>query len=105
MFNIFQRIKRIVENVLGKCTLAHWLRYKANPGHIVSFRSGGPKAGRHSLLVQLWAKGSQASYYGQSHLHDMPKKEGSRLLWENQPNALAEVGCVAIIKDFPDGGV
>lgn len=35
----------------------------------------------------------------------MPKKEGARLLWENQPSALAAVGCVATTKNFPDGGV
>ncbi|RTE71387.1 hypothetical protein BHE90_014214 [Fusarium euwallaceae] len=100
-----ERIRTIVETVLGRCTLAHWLRYKAYPGHIVCFRAGGPKAGRRALLVQLWAKGSQVKYYGGSHLHDMPKKEGARLLWENQPSALAEVGCVATKKDFPNGGV
>ena len=44
-------------------------------------------------------------YYGGSHLHDMPKKKGARLLWENQHSALAEVGCVATEKEFPDGGM
>ena len=44
-------------------------------------------------------------YYGGSHLHEMPKEEGVRLLWETQPSALAEVGCVATPKDFTNGGV
>ncbi|EFZ02026.1 hypothetical protein X797_010919 [Metarhizium robertsii] len=100
-----ERITIIIETVLGRCALAHWLRYKAYPGHIVCFRAGGPKAGRRSLLVQLWAKGSHVEYYRGSHLHDMPKEEGARLLWEIEPSTLAEAGCVALSKEFPNGGV
>ncbi|KAF4434347.1 hypothetical protein F53441_13691 [Fusarium austroafricanum] len=50
-------------------------------------------------------QGIPRGYYGGSHLRDMPKEEGGRLLWENQPSALAEVGCVATPKNFPNGGV
>ncbi|TWU70393.1 hypothetical protein ED733_000085 [Metarhizium rileyi] len=44
------------------CVLAHWLRYKAYPGHILCFRKGGPKAGRRRLVIQLLAKGSKVAY-------------------------------------------
>ena len=104
MSNTFKRIRTTVEAVLGRCTLAHWLRYKAYPGHVVCFRSGGPKAGRRALLVHLWAKGSRVEYYGGSHLHDLPKQKGARLLWETQPSTLNEAGCVATPKSFRDGG-
>ncbi|KAH7016072.1 uncharacterized protein B0I36DRAFT_42113 [Microdochium trichocladiopsis] len=98
--NVSSTIWTTVEAILGQCTLAHWLRYKAYPGHVVCFRSGGPKAGRRALLVHLWAKGSRVEYYGGSHLHDLPKQKGARLLWETQPSALGEVGCVATPKSF-----
>lgn len=104
-FDNSQRISTIIGRVLGSCTLAHWLRYKAYPGHIVCFRAGGPKAGRRSLLVQLWAKGSHVKYYGRSHLYELPKFKGARLLWETESSALDEVGCVATEKEFPDGGM
>lgn len=51
--NTFKRIRTMVEAILGQCTLAHWLRYKAYLGHVVCFRLGGPKAGRRALLVHL----------------------------------------------------
>ncbi|KAH8655629.1 hypothetical protein BX600DRAFT_384988, partial [Xylariales sp. PMI_506] len=53
-----------------RCVLGHWLRYKAYPGHIVCFRKGGPRAGKKALMVHVWAKGSRASYWRASHLHD-----------------------------------
>lgn len=71
----------------------------------MSFRKGGPKAGRLSLLVHLLAKGSCVDYYSGAHLYDMPKTKGGRLLWENQPAALAEVGCKATPESFKDGGL
>ena len=101
----FKRIKSIVEAILKECSLAHWLRYKAYPEHIVCFRAGGINAGRRSLLVQLWANGSHAKYYSGSHLHDLPKKEGARRLWEIEPSALAKAGCAGIMKRFPHGGL
>lgn len=99
------KIQTTVETVLGKCALAHWLRYMAYPGHIVCFRAGGPQAGRRALLVHLWSRGSQAVYYSGSHHHHLPTEKGGRLLWEIQAPALADVGCSPALVEFPDGGV
>ncbi|KAF2744343.1 hypothetical protein M011DRAFT_470480 [Sporormia fimetaria CBS 119925] len=99
------RIKSILESLLRKCSLGHLLRYTAFPGHIESFRKGGPEAGLRVIVVQQWAKGSQVVYYGGSHKHDLPTVNGIRQLHETQKTALDEIGCGAIVKNFPDGGL
>jgi len=102
------RIKDVLEFFFEKrnrCILGHWLRYKRYPNHIVCFRKGGPNAGRGTLLVHLWAEGSQVDYYGGSHLHDLPVEEGERSLYEILPSALVEVGCKATPKKFKEGGL
>ncbi|CAI6336980.1 unnamed protein product [Periconia digitata] len=98
------RIKSILESLLHKCSLGHLLRYTAFPGHIESFRKGGPKAGLRVIVVQQWAKGSQVVYYGGSHKHNFPTVNGIRQLHETQTTALYEMGCGAIVRNFPDGG-
>ncbi|KAM4058165.1 hypothetical protein HRG_014529 [Hirsutella rhossiliensis] len=102
-----ERIRSIVETFFGDeaCILAHWLRYKAYPGHIVCFRSGGPKAGRRRLLVHLLAKGTQVGYWSHSHEHELPTTEGKRLLHELSESALVEVGCRCKVEEFPSGGI
>ncbi len=100
-----QRIKSILESLLSKCSLGHLLRYTAFPGHIESFRKGGPEAGLRVIVVQQWAKGSQVVYYGGSHKHNLPTVNGIRQLHETQKTALDEMGCGAIVRNFPDGGL
>jgi hypothetical protein len=103
--NKHQRIKPILESLLSKCSLGHLLRYTAFPGHIECFRRGGPEAGLRAVVVEQWAKGSQVHYYRGSHKHDLPTVTGIRQLYETQKTALDEVGCEAIRKEFPDGGL
>ncbi|KAI8710401.1 hypothetical protein NCS52_01576700 [Fusarium sp. LHS14.1] len=102
-----ERILSIVESFFDDkiCVLAHWLRYKAYPGHILCFRRGGPKAGRRALIVHLLPKGSLVSYCSGSHQHELPTTDGKRLLYEIPGSALAEVGCKREEEDFPDGGL
>ncbi|KJZ69323.1 hypothetical protein HIM_11281 [Hirsutella minnesotensis 3608] len=102
-----ERIRTIVETFFGDqtCTLAHWLRYRAYPGHIVCFRSGGPKAGRRRLLVHLLAKGTRVGYWSYSHKHALPTLEGKRLLHELAERDLVQAGCTCNVEDFPDGGI
>jgi len=99
------RIRSILESIFKRCSLGHWLRYKAYPGHIECFRRGGPKAGLRVLVVQLWAKGSRAVYYLGSHLLDLPTEKGQRSLHEISRRALVEAGCEAKEVKFPEGGV
>ncbi|KAF2177368.1 hypothetical protein K469DRAFT_720701 [Zopfia rhizophila CBS 207.26] len=99
------RIRSIIESLLSKCSLGHWLRYKALPGHIECFRKGGPEAGLRALIVQQWAKGSRVDYYGGSHQHDLPTEKGERSLHETSQAALDAASCKASEKEFPDGGL
>ncbi|KAK7177949.1 hypothetical protein PSPO01_15998 [Paraphaeosphaeria sporulosa] len=99
------RIKSILESLLSRCSLGHLLRYTAFPGHIEAFRKGGPEAGLRVLVVQQWAKGSQVVYYGGSHKHDLPTVNGIRQLHETQKTALDGMGCEAIERNFPNGGL
>ncbi|KAK4071304.1 hypothetical protein Purlil1_13471 [Purpureocillium lilacinum] len=102
-----EQIRSIVETFFGGeiCILAHWLRYRAYPGHIVCFRSGGPKAGRRRMLVHLLAKGTQVSYWSHSHKHALPVLEGKRLLHELAEHDLVQAGCTCRMEEFPEGGI
>jgi len=95
----------ILESLLDECSLGHWLRYKALPGHIECFRKGGREAGLRVLIVQQWAKGSHVDYYRGSHLLDLPTEKGIRDLHETTRTALHEAGCHASEEAFPDGGL
>lgn len=75
------------------------------PGHILSFRRGGPKAGRHALLVQLFPKGSKVAYWKYAHRNDVPSTTGDRLLWEMKEKDLVAAGCERVVEEFPDGGM
>ena len=77
----------------------------AYPGHIMCFRSGGPKAGRRRLLIQLLAKGTQVAYWSHSHEHELPTSKGERLLHEISQKDLIKAGCACEVEDFPDGGM
>lgn len=96
-------IKRFFDGEV--CVLAHWLRYKAYPGHVTCFRKGGPRAGRRRLLVQLLSKGTQVGYWRFSHQHDLPTTDGARLLHELSESTLIEAGCERKEKGFPNGGL
>ncbi|CAH0054796.1 unnamed protein product [Clonostachys solani] len=105
------RIRHILEASFEKCTLGHWLRYRALPGHIESyFRNdrdpdNPDDAGLHGLAVQLWAKGSAVRYYRGSHLLSFPTEESERRLYETSKDAMDEAGCPAEDITFPSGGL
>jgi hypothetical protein len=94
-----------MKSVLGHCSLGHWLRYKALPGHIECFRKGGPEAGLRVLVVHQLAKGSSVEYYPGSHLLKLPTTEGLRSLEETTRDALIEARCLPEKKTYPDGGL
>uniref|UniRef100_A0A1Y1LJC5 Uncharacterized protein n=1 Tax=Photinus pyralis TaxID=7054 RepID=A0A1Y1LJC5_PHOPY len=100
-----ERVRSIVKSTFRRCVLAHWLRYEAYPGHIVSFMRGGQRAGRCALVIHLWAKGSRVNYFPRSHMLELPATKGKRLLWETAPSAISEAGCMATEKYFEDGGL
>ncbi|KAK8144788.1 hypothetical protein G3M48_005346 [Beauveria asiatica] len=100
-----RHLHAIVTSVFHKCVLAHWLRYEAYPGHVVSFMRGGQGAGRRALLVHLWAKGSIVDYFPRSHLLELAATKGGRLLWETPKDALSEAGCIPCEKCFDEGGL
>jgi hypothetical protein len=100
-----ERIQGIVKSLLGRCSLGHWLRYKALPGHIECFRKGGREAGLKALVVQQLARGSLVEYYPGSHLLNLPTVEGIRSLEESTREALLEAGCTPDEKKYPDGGL
>lgn len=105
------RIRHTLEASFEKCTLGHWLRYRALPGHIESYFQKGPDpdnpadTGLHGLAVQLWAKGSSVRYYRGSHLLSFPTDESERRLYETPKDAMDEAGCPAEDKCFPSGGL
>ncbi|KAI1319116.1 hypothetical protein F5Y16DRAFT_391216 [Xylariaceae sp. FL0255] len=99
------RLRNILEASFDKCTLGHWLRYRALPGHIESYFQSGPDTGMHGLAVQLWAKGSSVTYYRGSHLLSFPTEESERRLYETSKEAMDEAGCVGKEKNFPSGGL
>lgn len=87
-----------------RCVLVHCLRYKANPGQVICFRGGGPKAGRRRFMVHLLAKDSEVAYYGRSHLHQLPTEETEYLHYEIPKIALDEAGLPAEDFQFKHGG-
>ncbi|KAK0627095.1 hypothetical protein B0T14DRAFT_424150 [Immersiella caudata] len=100
-----ERIRAVVESILGECMLSHLLRWQARNDRIECFWIGGPATPRCALLVHLHPKEGEARYYKGSHLHSLSMIAGTRLLWETQPSALAEAGCVPLTKPFPNGGM
>ncbi|KEZ39454.1 Uncharacterized protein SAPIO_CDS9313 [Scedosporium apiospermum] len=98
-----ENVRPILEGLLGTCKLGHWIRYNSLPDRIECFRKGGRRAGLRALVVQQWAKGSQAVYYAGSHLHDLPAVPGERSLYETEEEELEKAGCKAIEKIFRDG--
>ncbi|KAG5805475.1 hypothetical protein H9Q74_008458 [Fusarium xylarioides] len=100
-----ERIRAIVESSLGECTLGHWLRYRALPGHIECFRGGGKQAGLRVLVVQQFCRGSQVEIWHGSHLHDLPVTDGIRSLYETTRHELQKAGCTAELKKFQSGGL
>ncbi|KAG5786778.1 hypothetical protein H9Q69_014148 [Fusarium xylarioides] len=100
-----ERIRAIVESSLGECTLGHWLRYRALPGHIECFRGGGKQAGLRVLVVQQFCRGSQVEIWHGSHLHDLPVTDGIRSLYETTRHELQKAGCTAELEKFQSGGL
>jgi hypothetical protein len=88
----------------GRCSLGHWLRYKADPA-FECFISGGRKAGRCALAVHLLPKGSRLDYFEGSHLYDLPTIPSGRSTHETPELALRDSGLEARGKDFEDGGL
>lgn len=100
-----ERIRVVVESSLGECSLGHWLRYRALPGHIECFRRGGKEAGLRVLVVQQFCKDSEVEIWHGSHLHDLPITEGIRSLHETTRLELEKAGCTAELKKFQSGGL
>ncbi|RSL40933.1 hypothetical protein CEP54_015971 [Fusarium duplospermum] len=100
-----ERIRVIVESSLGECSLGHWLRYRALPGHIECFRRGGKQAGLRVLVVQQFCKDSEVEIWHGSHLHDLPTTNGIRSLHETTRLELEKAGCTAELKKFQSGGL
>jgi hypothetical protein len=87
------------------CSLGHFLRYIAEPGHYECHRKGDKEDNVRVLVLQHWARGSRVDYYPGSHVVDLPVKEGVRSLLETTKAALDEAGCFAQEEVFPDGGL
>ncbi|KAF9765000.1 hypothetical protein IL306_002696 [Fusarium sp. DS 682] len=100
-----QRIRIVIESSLGDCSLGHWLRYGAKPGHIECFRRGGKQAGLRVLVVQQFCKDSEVEIWQGSHLHDLPTTDGIRSLHETTRSELEKAGCIAKLKQFQSGGL
>jgi hypothetical protein len=100
-------IQSIAGSLLGPCKLGHWLKYSAWPDHIEGWRTGGREAGLRVLLVLALSKGSRVIYYQGSHLHDLPvlKNVRNRGLPQTTRTALDNAGCVAVERDYPNGGL
>ncbi|CZR37693.1 uncharacterized protein FPRO_07116 [Fusarium proliferatum ET1] len=100
-----ERIRIVIESTLGDCSLGHWLRYGAKPGHIECFRRGGKQAGLRVLVVQQFCKDSEVEIWQGSHLHDLPTTDGIRSLHETTRSELEKAGCIAKLKQFQSGGL
>lgn len=100
-----ERIRIVIESSLGDCSLGHWLRYGAKPGHIECFRRGGKQAGLRVLVVQQFCKDSEVEIWQGSHLHDLPTTDGIRSLHETTRSELEKAGCIAKLKQFQSGGL
>ncbi|KAF5969556.1 hypothetical protein FCOIX_10818 [Fusarium coicis] len=86
-----------------RCVLAHWLRYRAFPGHTICFRRGGHDAGRRRLIIHLFSKGSKVRYFLRSHLVALPTEETEFLFFEVPQAAIIDGGFEA--KDVKNGEV
>ncbi|KAH8651695.1 hypothetical protein BGZ61DRAFT_500926 [Ilyonectria robusta] len=100
-----ERIRVVVESSLGECSLGHWLRYSAQPGHIECFRRGGKQAGLRVLVVQQFCKESEVEIWHGSHLHGLPTTDGIRSLHETTRLELEKAGCIVESKKFQSGGL
>jgi hypothetical protein len=82
-----------MEEVLGKCTFAHSIRYQAyHKGTAVSFLKGGPDTNRQGLVISVWPARACHKYFRGSHLLEAEEK-GKRTLWESPSAAVEEAGC------------
>lgn len=63
------------------------------------------KAGLRVLIVQVWSKGSLASFYSGSHLRLLPTVRAANDLFEIPSAALKREGCQAQEIPFADGGL
>jgi len=98
-----ERLRSIIVSWFGeRCILMHWLRYTANPGHVLCFRSGGPEAGRRRLMVHLMAKGSQVGYWGRSHLRKLTWLETDYGFYEIPEHSLVGAGLKREDLEFND---
>lgn len=98
-----EHIRSIVKSWFGeRCILVHWLRYTANPGHVLCFRSGGPEAGRRRLMVHLMARGSQVGYWSGSHLQKLVWLETEYGFYEIPKPALVNAGLNSKDLEFSD---
>ncbi|CAI6079407.1 unnamed protein product [Clonostachys chloroleuca] len=100
-----ERIRDVIESLLDECSLGHWLRYRALPGHIECFRRGGKEAGLRVLVVHQFCKDAEVEIWHGSHLHDLPTTEGVRSLHETTRLELEKAGCTAELKKFQSGGL
>ncbi|KAK1754138.1 hypothetical protein QBC47DRAFT_385845 [Echria macrotheca] len=98
-----ERIRSILKSWFGeRCILVHWLRYTANPGHVICFRRGGPEAGRRRLMVHLMARGSQVVYWSRSHLQKLLWLETEYRYYEIPAPTLVNAGLKGEDLEFKD---
>ena len=102
---LIQRLRSILHTYFKRrCTLGHWLRYKAEPA-IECFIRGGRKAGQCALAVHLLAKGSAIEYWPGSHLHDFPTTKNGRSMYETSEAALQDACLRLRSEQFNNGGM
>lgn len=98
------RIRPILQSLFGqRCIFVHFLRYTARPGLVVCY--GDPNVRHPRFMVQLLAKGSQAKYYGGSHLVQLPVEKTGYNFYSTPQPALDQAGLKGDDLEFKAGGI
>lgn len=87
----------------SRYVLAHHGSLYPDPHHIYTLRKGGEKP--EVLVVQLWPKGSKATYYSGSHRVELKRYRAPTSQWEVALKQLQTLGCKAEKQSFEEGGL
>ncbi|PVI02629.1 hypothetical protein DM02DRAFT_641106 [Periconia macrospinosa] len=97
------RIRPVLESFFDWFALGLYRSIGAFPGEY-SFRKSDPEAKVDTLLVQLWSKGSRASFWGGSHRHQLPCVKGENNLWRVPRVRLKHLNLEPTEVTFEQGG-
>ena len=91
-----------MDKVLGKCTLAHSIRYLPyREGTAVSFLRGGQDTHCQGLIICVWPSRARHKYFRKSHLMEAERK-GIRTLWESLSATVEKAGYTGVEETFDE---